>query len=201
MGTNALARLLTITLLTLLLAASAHGQCAITGDLSAAPSGDAGLPAWMYTLVVTWDTDVEFALSHLNLLMDPVGGTCDCADFAGALTLVDPAGSSDGEGGCSVDYNAFLECGGDPSIPGVDGILLKFEPVEEGCEPGPTGTATFVFYSDLGPVPVDEDILSLVDKHAGEFCFGNLTGEFPGMACNPVPGEGTSWGAVKGLYR
>ena len=180
---------------------SAVAQCAISGDISAAPSGDPLLPTWEYTLTVTWDTGTPYALSHVDLLLDPVGGTCYCADFAEALMLVNPAGSSDGVGGCTVPYNVFLECDGDPSIPNVDGILLKFEPEEGDCEPANTGLATFVFYSDLGPVPVDEDILSLVDKYATEHCFGNLTGEFPGMACNPVPDASSTWGSVKGMYR
>ncbi|MCP4573772.1 MAG: hypothetical protein GY838_15545 [bacterium] len=190
-----------VALLSLAGAAPVLAQCTISGNISAAPSGDPGLPAWTYTVTVTWDTDVQFALSHLDLLIDPVGGTCGCTDIQSALTLLNPAGSSDGEGGCTVDYDQFLECGGDPSIPGVDGILLKFEPIEEGCEPGTTGTAVLVFHSDIAPVPVDGDILSLVDKFANEYCFGNLSGEFPGLACNPVSGEDTAWGSVKGLYR
>lgn len=180
---------------------SALAQCSISGHITAAPSGDPGLPAWAYTLDLTWDTGVDFALSHADLLIDPVGGTCDCGEVQSALTLVNPVGSSDGEGGCTVDYDAFVECNGDPSLPDVDGILLKFEPIEEGCEPDNVGNATFVFYSDLAPVPVDEDVLSLVDKFANDYCFGNLSGEFPGLACNPVPEAGTPWGSVKGLYR
>lgn len=185
----------------LLTAGVAVAQCDISGNITAAPSGDPMLPAWEYTLVVSWDTGTPYALSHLNLLLDPVGGTCDCGDFASSLHLVNPAGSSDGVGGCTVPYNVFLECSGDPSIPGVDGILLKFEPEEGDCEPANTGTATFVFYSDLGPVPVDEDVLSLVDKFALQHCFGNLTGMFPAMACNPVPNVDSAWGSFKGLFR
>jgi len=182
-------------------ATAVASDCSISGSITAAPSGDAMLPTWQYTLVVDWNTGSNYALSHLDLLLDPVGGTCSCSDFAAALMLVNPAGVSDGDGGCTVNYNAYLECNGDPSIPGVDGILLKFEPLEQGCEPGPTGTATLVFYSNLGPVPVDEEILSLVDKYALQHCFGNLTGFFPGMACNPVDDQGSAWGSVHGLYR
>jgi hypothetical protein len=184
-----------------LVAGAAAAECLVSGNISAEASGDPMLPAWKYTMTVTWDTGTPYALSHLDLLLDPVGGTCLCEDFAEALVIVNPAGSSDGYGGCMVDYNAYLECNGDPSIPGVDGILLKFEPIEGACEPSNTGTGTFVFYSDLGPVPVDEDILSLVDKFSTQHCFGNLTGFFPGMACNPVDGQGSTWGSAKGLYR
>jgi len=50
-------------------------------------------------------------------------------------------------------------------------------------------------------VPVDEDILSMVDKYALMYCFGHLSGMFPGLDCNPVADEAVSFGAVKGLYR
>lgn len=191
-----------ILLTAMLCAAAASAQCDISGVIAAAPSGDALLPTWEYTLTVTWNTGTPYALSHLNLLLDAVGGTCGCSDFAGALFLIQPAGTSGGVGGCTVPYDVYLECGGDPSIPGVDGILMKFEPDESlGCEPANTGTATFVFYSDLNPVPVDEEILSLVDKFSTQHCFGNLTGYFPAMACNPVPDAGAAWGSVKGMFR
>ena len=200
-------KIATVCLLALLICAvsgpsSVLAQCSITGNIVSAPSGDPNLPDWEYTLVVTWDTGSMNALSHADLMLDPVGGTCSCQDFEDTLLLVNPAGTSEGEGGCTVSYNAYLECQGDPSIPEVDGIMLKFEPIEDPeCEPDVTGVATFVFYSDQAPVPVDEDILSLVDKFDLNYCFGNLTGEFPGMACNPVPSDGNSWGGLKGDYR
>ena len=103
--------------------------------------------------------------------------------------------------GCTVFYDAFLECDGDPSIEGIEGFLLKFEPIEdEGCEPGEMGMGTFVFYSDFPPAPIDEDYVSLVDKHGQLYCTGTLTGDFPGIPCNPVANEGATWTQVKGLY-
>lgn len=191
-----------LALATLVAPAAALAQCSINGTITADLSGDPGLPTWQYTLVVNWDTGSQYALSHADLLIDPVGGTCSCWDIEAALSFVNPSGSSDGEGGCTVPYDGYIECNGDPSIPDVTGILLKFEPDEStGCEPGTTGVGTFVFYSEQSPVPVDEDILSLVDKFAGNFCFGNVSGEFPGLACNPVPNGATSWGSLKGQYR
>ena len=83
----------------------------------------------------------------------------------------------------------------------MEGILLKFEPIEDNCEPGPTGTGTFVFYSDLPPAPINEEILTGVDKHALQYCFGFLSGDFPAMLCDPVGNEGSSWGNLKGLFR
>ena len=41
----------------------------------------------------------------------------------------------------------------------------------------------------------------MVDKHAQEYCFGNLSGDFPAMDCDPVGREDSSWGNLKGLFR
>jgi len=195
--------MISMTFLVLLFGAqAAMAECFIGGTISASPNPDLSGPTWMYTMVVTWDTGNNYSLSHANLLLDTAGGTCTCQDFSDALSWGSPVGSSDGTPApCTVDYEGFLECSGDPSIPGVDGFLLKFEPIEEGCEPGPTGTGTFVFYSHLPPVPIDEEILSVVDKHALQYCFGHLSGDFPAMACDPVGVESSSWGNVKGQYR
>ncbi|MEN8006018.1 MAG: hypothetical protein ABFS42_03345 [Candidatus Krumholzibacteriota bacterium] len=209
-----------ITMLVIVLSAqAAFAECSINGTITASPNPDPDGPRFMYTMVIVWDTDTRFALSHFNLLMDSATGTCTCQDFVDALSWGDPIGSSTGEpDGCTIDYRGILECNGDSSIPGVGGILLKFEPMEnditssqvEGisqdsdlhsCEPGPTGTGTFVFYSDLAPGIIDEDIFSAVDKHGKEYCFGHMSGDFPAMACDPVGNEDTSWGTLKGMFR
>ena len=208
-----------IMMLVLIISAqAAFAECSIDGTITASSNPDPSGPRWMYTMVVVWDTDSQYSLSHFNLLMDSELGTCTCQDFVDALSWGDPIGSSDGQpNGCTVDYRGYLECRGDPSIPGVGGILLKFEPIHDPtiadsdgiqreneqdiCEPGPTGTGTFVFYSDLPPGTIDEDILSGVDKHGKEYCFGHMSGDFPAMACDPVGSEDTSWGALKGMFR
>lgn len=176
------------------------GLCSIDGHIAAEMTGDPDLPLYAYTMTVNWDMDAPYGLSHLDLLVDILGGTCDCSDFSEAITF--GSGTSTGDDDCTVEYEAFLECNGDPSIPGVDGILFKFEPIEdEFCEPGPVGSGTFVFYSDLGPVPVNEDILAVVDKAGQESCTGTITGVFPGMSCDPVPTDGGNLGSLKSLYR
>lgn len=180
----------------------ALADCAITGTITANPTYNPGGPNWCYTMEFTWDTGSPYGLSHADLLLDWQGGTCMCEDFRDALIWYDPIGNSDGTYGCTVNYTGHLECAGDPSIPGVDQYLLKFEPIQiDGCEPSNTGTAVVVFYSNLPPAPIDEEILSIVDKHGQEFCFGSLTGFFPSMACDPVPVEGRTWGTIKGQYR
>ena len=196
--------LIGLTLLTMVLGGqAAMAQCFIGGTITATANPDPLGPNWVYTMEITWDTGNAYSLSHANLLMDPGLGTCLCQDFMDALSWDDPIGSSNGfPEPCTVDYQGFLECEGDPSIPEVTGFLLKFEPIEdEFCEPGPTGTGTFTFYSNLPPAPIDEDILSVVDKYAGEYCFGNMSGDFPAMTCDPVGAEDSSWGNVKGIFR
>jgi hypothetical protein len=175
--------------------------CDIGGTIVATPTNNPAGPAWAYTLTIDWDTGSQYALSHMNLLMDTAAGTCNCADFSDALSWNSPVGSSSGDPACLVSYNGFLGCHGDPSIPGVDNILLKFEPAADGCEPGTTGTGTFVFFSNLPPAPIDEDVLTLVDKYAANSCFGTLSGDFPAMVCDPVSAENVGWGSAKGLYR
>jgi hypothetical protein len=176
--------------------------CVVEGHIEAEMIDDSMLPDYMYTLTVTWDMDSPHGLSHLDLIVDMAGGTCSCSDFHEAIYFDAISGTSDGEYDCTVEYLAEIECNGDPSIPGVDGILFKFEPIEtEGCEPGPTGTGTFVFYSDLAPVPVAEELLALVDKAGQESCSGSLTGVFPGLACDPVPTVERSMDGLKSLFR
>ena len=193
--------LLVLTSANFALAQVTSNPCDISGNIVAMPNPDPLGPGWMYTLTITWDTGSQYALSHMNMIMDSPGGTCTCQDFEDAIVWANPVGSSDGEGGCTVNYEGLLQCDGDPSIPGADGIMLKFEPIEEGCDPGTTGTATFVFYSELGPAPIDEDFLSLVDKYALNSCWGGLSGDFPSMSCDPVSTEPIAWGKAKSLFR
>jgi hypothetical protein len=192
--------ILVLFLALLLIPTLATAECLITADISAQPS-NSPLGAYEYTMNFIWNMDSVYGLSHVNLMVDAPGGTCSCADFSSNFAFDAIAGTSDGEDDCIVEYVAFLECDGDPSIPNADGILFKFEPVEGDCEPGNTGEGTITFYSDLAPVPVDEEIMSMSDKAALTYCFGTITGVFPGMSCDPVGSEKSSWSNVKGLYR
>jgi hypothetical protein len=176
------------------------GDCGINGNIVATRNNDPAGLAWVYTLTVDWNTGSRYDLSHISLLLDAEGGSCSCNDFYSALSWEPVIGKSSGGSSCETLYYGELGCKGDPSIPGVGGIALKFEPME-GCAPGTLGSAVFKFYSDLRPAPINEDILSLVDKFGQNSCFGYLTGKFPGLPCDPVAAEDTSWGRVKGLYR
>jgi len=191
-----------IALMGLFGAQPALAQCSIIGTITPHATNDPDGPAWAYVVDLSWNSGSPYGLSHIDLLLDYRGRTCVCQDFEDALIWSDPVGSSTGTFGCTVDYRAYLECKGDPSIPGTDNYLLKFEPMESAmCEPGNTGTARFVFYSNLPPAPIDEDVLSIVDKAGRTFCYGNLSGFFPSMACDPVGVEGSTWGTIKSQYR
>lgn len=191
--------LLLLVTTTLILPASASAECLITGNVSAEVCNNP-LGTFCYTLEINWDNDSPYGLSHFCLIVDAEGGTCSCADFSDNISFGLISGSSNGEGGCLVEYSSGLECDGDPSI-GMPGIMFKFEPIEETCEPGPTGSGSFVFYSNLPPVPVDEEAISLVDKSAQNYCTGNITGVFPGLACDPVSTSEVHVGALKSIYR
>jgi hypothetical protein len=192
-----------MTLLLVMGTQAAWAECFIGGTITADDNPDPLGPAFRYTMVITWDTGNAYSLSHADLIMDINAGTCLCEDFLMVLSWDDPIGFSDGNpGDCTVDYQGFLECGGDPSIPDLEDIILKFEPIEsEECEPGPTGTGTFVFYSSRPPWPINEEILTVVDKYSLQYCYGHLSGEFPTMDCDPVGGEKSGWGELKGMYR
>jgi len=184
----------------------AADDCYIVGEITAEENfDDPDMGGWVYTLFVEWDTGTPHGLSHFNLILDVEFGECTCDDFEGALNWADPAGYSTGyDSGepCTVDYQLFFECNGDPSVPDINEPLLKFEPIEvDGCEPGPVGEGTFTFYSDYPPAEVAEYNTALVDKYSGEACFGSLSGVFPALPCDPTGDLGNSWGAVKALFR
>ena len=117
-----------------------------------------------------------------------------------------PAGSSSGvttlEEPCTVYYLTSFDCEGDPSIPGSEGPLIKFEPIEEqACEPDVSGSGSVSFYSNWPPTPIDPvDILVLI-KFSRESCGGTITGVLPECTCGPTPTETNTWGKVKTVVR
>lgn len=177
--------------------------CDIWGTVVAEPSDRPDLGDWRYRLLIHWDTDGKFALSHMDVLLDSATGSCTCANFVTALEWLDPVGSAMGTPiPCMLLFQPLLQCDGDPSIPGASGKLLKFEPYEsESCEPGPVGVGSFTLYSDLGPAPIAEPNLFLVDKFGRLACWGSLTGQFPALPCDPVGATPQSWSGIKGIYR
>lgn len=173
--------------------------CDVGGTITATKNPNAQGPEWQYTAVIHWDTGTRYALSHLTMLLDVAGGTCSCQNFQSTLTWGYPIGASGTT--CVSQYWGELNCQGDPSIPGAAGIALKLNPIAGTCEPGTTGTGTFVFTSNLAPAQIDEEALTMVDKYGQQYCWGHLTGQFPALPCNPVAGELSPWGSVKGMFR
>lgn len=158
---------------------------------------------WEYTLTVEWNTGVPQALSHLTLDLGLINCACVC-DLE-PFGFDSPAGWSNGVDGdepCEpVHYYGLFQCDGDPSIPGTAGPMLKFEPFEDDCEPGPVGSGQFVYYSDWPPAEVvtPNQIIVLI-KYGGESCEGELTGVLPVCTC-PTSTRSTSWGDVKKRFR
>ena len=193
---------LIITSILLVVAAPAFAQtCFIGGHITAGPNTELpSMGAWCYELTVTWDTDVQQAVSHINLIVDD-GTNCVSEDFTSAIIWPTMCGTSSGvPAPCEVPYYVEFNFGGDPSLD-IDDPLYKFEPDEElGCAPGTVGEAVFVFYSDYAPVPTDLPNLLIVDKFGRASCAGELTGVFPGLPCGPVPAVIESWGSVKTIF-
>ena len=176
--------------------------CEIWGTVVAEPSDRPDLGSWRYRLLISWDTGGAFALSHMDVILDLQTGRCTCADFDLALNWLDPVGSAMGDPApCMILFAPELNCDGDPSL-GVYDKVLKFEPYPDpACEPGTYGVGGFTLYSDLGPAPIAEPNLFLVDKHGRLACWGSLTGQFPALPCNPVAETSRTWSGVKGVYR
>jgi hypothetical protein len=181
----------------------AGADCEIYGTVVSEPNTiNPSLGAWLYRLLVSWDTGSQYAMSHIDLIMDVDNGNCDCAELQDAINWGEYIGSGLGDPlPCLLFYEGEVLCNGDPSI-SEPGIVLKFEPLEsEECEPGTGGTATITFFSDYPPGTIAEPNLFLLDKYAGFVCYGPITGDFPSIPCDPVNSEETSWGLIKQLYQ
>jgi hypothetical protein len=160
------------------------------------------LGQYLYTIEISWDTGVQQAQSHLDVLLDIDVEACVCiCEFS--FGVEDTTGVSDGtlDGECLVYYHAEFLCEGDPSVGGVDGPLVKFEPYPSDCEPGAIGSGTFWFYSDWPPVEIETPNDLLVMKFDSDQCSGELSGFLPGcIDCDATPVESTTWGKIKSIY-
>lgn len=148
---------------------------------------------YKYTYEVEWD--LEKGLSHLDIILK--FGCLDGLHFFGFDFDEQVPGSHDGESTgtgwetgnpvvFTVLYRAFFEPAGDPSIPGITEPVIKWEPIEDGDEPGKEGKGTFWFYANIIPenIVLDNDLIGA--KHGRDnSTFGRLTGAYP--SCNVVP--------------
>ncbi len=185
--------------LLLILAPMAMAECNISGTASAeANPDDPSWGAWKYTIEISWDnSEAGHGLSHWDLLFGPEAQICCDPTY---YTFIDSSGTSTGyPDDCTVNYEAELECSGDPSIPGDEFALIKFEPEEDGCEPGATGSGVFFFYSDFAPLPVPEPNEYLIFKAADDACYGTLSGVMP-LDCEPTAAVPSNWSTIKSQF-
>jgi hypothetical protein len=172
----------------------------ISGTSTVEGYGEPGFEGyWRYCLDVTWDTATMGGqgMSFVNFFISL--GECPCACFPDLVAFADVAGTGPGEGGCELLYYGVYDCHGDPHFPGL-GPSIKFETYANGCEPGPTGTATVCFYSAFGPGEEANHYDMVGIKASTSTELGDLAGVLPVCICGS-PVEDVSWGVVKGLYR
>jgi hypothetical protein len=184
--------------LTLAFTALASPDVGATG--TAWLSSDPGYEgAWKYCYQVDW-AGLPHGVSHVDvfLLLDE----CDCACAPGYFAFPDTIGSGPGTPNgepCTVYYQGFLLCHGDPSI-GIHTPLIKAEPYEDDCEPDKEGWAYICFYSVAAPVFGDyTDVIAI--KFGTEWATGDLTGPLPSCDTDYSSLRASVWGEIKSLYR
>lgn len=170
----------------------------VTTQISNDP-GFVGL--YKYTVTGSWDV-TQAGLSHIDFFLQLKDLACICDPRV--VQFGAPAGTSDGVGNggaCTVFYEGEYNCKGDPAVPSeLAAPTIKFNSINAECEPGTTGTGTWVFYSPFPPAPYSVDPQGAAIKHGGEICFGQLAGTMPQGDCT-TPARTTSWGGMKAIYR
>ncbi len=172
----------------------------LSGVITAEFVGPHGIGEWRYTLAVNWENLPARGLSHLNLSLG-AGTVCTEEDLAAGVLWGFNAGmviNSDftREILCLAQY----EVNGDPSL-NITEPLLKFEPHPGSIRgPGPVGWGRLVFYSDRPPAAIVTPNSFLSQKFGTYSSFGQVTGVFPALPCDPVDAEVSAWGEVKALY-
>jgi len=179
-------------------ALQARDYAFIKGTITAEPNTyNPDMGQWRYCIEFEWETGSRHAMSHVNLLMG-LGG-CTCADIRDALHWVEGADVLRERPGCG-GVEAKFECNGDPSLD-IRDPLYKFDFKDErGCDPDPSGNVRVWFLADQPPAPITTPNAFLVGKYAGETITGEVTGVFPGLACNPVGNRSMTWSRVKVGY-
>ena len=183
--------------------ALAVDECAeLSVTVSAEPSTDPGFEGlYKYTVTGSWDV-TQFGLSHIDFFLQLKDLECICDPAV--VKFGTPAGTSNGvsdDGPCIVNYEGLYFCMGDPSIPAeLAAPTIKFNSINGDCEPGTTGTGTWVFYSPFPPAPFSVDPEGAAIKHGQQVCVGQLAGTMPMGDCS-TPTRAMSWGSVKANYR
>ena len=158
-----------------------------TGTAELVQTGD--YAGWYkYTYDVTWN--LTKGLSHLDLILKP-GCTQDDHHIVFETEL---GGAADGwsTDECwhpgkpvvfTVLYEGMFEPTGDPSI-NLTSPLIKWEPYENGDEPGKKGTGEFWFYANIIPEYGSLDNV-FAAKYGTHKVFGDLVGAYP--SCETIP--------------
>ena len=189
--------ILTACLLVIAGPGSASPEIWATG--SARPSDDPGFEAyWEYCFEIHW-TGLPHAVSHIEILLCPPE-ECGCGCQPEFFAFADTAGRGGAdEEHLTAHYYGALESSGDPST-GLEGMLLKFEPYEDGGEPGMEGSAILCFYCVAAPVfGTYPDQIGI--KFGGECALGDLDGPLPGCRQGFSRTDFKTWGYVKTIYR
>jgi hypothetical protein len=187
-------RVVVLSLCLLLAAGTVYAQC-VTGTVTAefqTTGPYAGL--WKYTLEVEWDT--PFGLSNITL---DCGFGCNPEAACEKIYAFDtPAGTSTGEPEpCIAEYSGEFNCQGNPSV-GITDPIVKWDALNNGCEPGPTGSGVFCFYTNIPPVPDSPTPVTII-KDGQDVCTETIMGDCPALC--PVANEGETWGFVKEQFK
>ncbi len=155
---------------------------------------------WEYCYHIYWNT-TEYGghgLSHSTIYL--ALSECVCACDSGFFLWRTPAGVGYGEDDCEIDFLAEFDCYGDPHFP-LGGPTIKFEPVEQPCEPGEVGWMHVCYMSLFPPTPyqVFRDHLGI--KFAQNVETGDLEGVLPMCECGTNAADESTWGCIKALYR
>lgn len=186
-------------------ALSADAGPIIQGDISAVGTAEIegvwdGYLWYRYTYTIEWQ-GLQYGVSHASLLQ-----LVGCAEPDHLYLFPTDRGESydgrstgeDWEVGDPVVYTvlyegSLLRTGGDPSVdPSVSPAnlpVVKYEPIDNGDEPGKSGVGEFTFLANIYP-----ETGTLTDyvfaKHDGMVAVGDLTGAYP--SCTPTPEPGSA---------
>jgi hypothetical protein len=170
----------------------------VTSELSTDPGFEG---VYKYAVTGSWNVG-QYGLGHIDFFLTLKDLECICDPRV--VRFGAPAGTSEGEGiveGCTVLYEGEYNCKGDPSVPDeLRAPTIKFNSLSADCEPGVTGTGTWVFYSPFPPAPYSMDPEGVAIKHGLQVCLGPLAGTMPMGDCS-TPAQTKSWGGVKAIYR
>ncbi len=181
--------------------APARATC-VSGTITAELSDDPGFPGYYkYTLTLSWDLE-KHELSHLDFFL--ALENCECLCDPRFIEFGAVAGHSESvtDGvACDSDYHGEYVCMGDPSLPSSFWApAVKFEPEDQSCGGGVTGSGVFCFYSLMPPYDLPVLPGGLAIKHGQDICVGDLAGQIPTCDC-ALPNRASTWGEVKASYR